>query len=656
MSGVDVAACLEVFAAALEPRPKLTVSQWAERYRVLPAKGAAEPGPWRNSRTPYLVEPMDCLSSHHPAEVVVLMFGSQLGKSEAINNFVGYVIDHAPGPMLFVQPTEGVAEQYSKQRLAPLCEQPPIAGKVKDPRDRDSGNTTLQKEYPGGTLVLRGANSAAGLAGMPMQYAAFDEADRFPDDVADEGDPITVGSQRTRTFAHSRKIIITSTPTVKGSSRVDDEFQRTDQRRYHVPCPECGTFQVLQWTPTADSPGGVVWDPSDPAGTARYQCGHCPARIHPSQRDRMVAQGVWKASAPAGDGKRVGFHLSALVSPWVTWGELAAMFLEAKRAGPVKLKAFVNLQLGEPWDAGEVASVEAKGLELRCERGWGAGRAVEVPAGVAVLTAGVDIQPQRGCVVIEVVGWGEGLESWSVDYLTIDGDPTNMPPKGVWAELEAALSRRYSHPVLGEIGIKAVCIDTGASTQNVYRFVKPRQRRRWWGVKGREDHGQPIWPAKPSKAGGIELRSINVDQAKEDVYWRLRVREPGPNFCHFPTGRDPAYFEELTAETLRTVYRQGRGRKQWVLPDGKRNEALDVRVYAYAAVLGLVAQRAVRLTAPSPKRQVAAQEPPRASQVDTRETRSQDAPGARAPASRNPAPPARRPRRGGWWDGVLDGW
>lgn len=649
----ESAELLRAFAATLEPRPKLTVSQWAERYRVLPAKSSAEPGPWRNSRTPFAVEPMDCLSSHHPADTVVCMFGSQMCKSEILNNFTGYVVDHAPGPILFVQPTEGVAEQYSKQRIAPMCEQAPLAGKIRDPRERDAGNTVLLKEFPGGMLVLRGANSAAGLAGMPMQYVVFDEVDRFPDDVGDEGDPITVGTQRTRTFSHSRKVVITSTPTVKGASRVEAEFLTTDQRRYFVPCPDCGAFQILKWTATEGAPGGVVWDSSDPRRTARYQCAHCSAKIHPNKRDSMVAAGHWEATAP-GDGRRVGFHISSICSPWVTWGELAEMFLEAKRAGPSKLKAFVNLQLGEPWDAGEVASVEAKGLELRCERGWGAGKAIEVPAAAAVLTCGIDIQPARGCVVLEVVAWGAGLESWSVDYLTIDGDPTTMPPRGIWAELDAALARKYRHPILGEIPIRAVCIDTGASTQNVYRYVKPRQRRRVWGIKGREDHGQPIWPAKPSKAGGIELRSINVDQAKEDVYWRLKLRDPGPGFAHFPVGRDPAFFEELTAETLRTVYRHGRGRKQWVVRNGQRNEALDVRVYAYAAILGLIAQRAVKLTAPTkPKRGAA---PPVEPIVDSHLDAAQDTSGAPVRASTASRPRRAKPPARGWWAGMLDNW
>lgn len=637
------------FARGLRPRDKLTVSEWADRYRILPAKGAAEPGPWRTSRTPYLREPMNAMSSHHPAEVVVLKMASQVGKSEAINNLTGYVIDHDPGPVLMVQPTIEAAQQYSTQRIAPMCEVPPLAGLVAEPRSSDGVNTQLVKEFPGGVLVLRGANSAAGLSSMPIRVAIFDEVDRYPVDVDDNGDPITVGTQRTATYAHSRKVVITSTPTVKGASRVDVEFEQTDQRVYEVPCPHCGTLQALRWSPSETHRGGVVWEATDPEGTAQYRCGECLALIHPRHKPAMVAAGRWRATAP-GNGRRYGYQLSALYSPWRTWGELAAMFLQAKSEGPGKLKAFVNLQLGESWDAGEVSTADARGLKLRMETGWGAGCDLEVPAKACVLTAGVDVQPVRGCVVVEVVAWGEGLESWSIDYVQIDGDPQAPPPKGVWAELDAFLSRSYRHPVLGQMPIRAVCVDTGAATTQVYAFVRPRQKRRVWGIKGDEDRGQPIWPDKVSRnrnKGAIELRNINTGQAKEDVYWRLRIPQPGPGFSHFPAGRDAAYFEELTAETQRQEMHRGRGRRRWVIREGIRNEALDCRVYAYAAVLGLIRQRAVTLAPPKLR---PGADPPVFATVDA--TAVQVQPTAKPRRAAKPPPK----NRGDWWSGVLDGW
>ena len=258
----------------------------------------------------------------------------------------------------------------------------------------------------------------------------------------------------------------------------------------------------------------------------------------------------------------------------------------------------------------------------------------------------------RGCIVLEVVAWGEGYESWSLDYLRIDGDPTLPPPGGIWRELDAALSRRYQHPVLGDLPVRAACVDTGAATNNAYAFVRPRQKRRVWAVKGRDDQGQPIWPdkVKSRNRGGVDLRSINTGQAKEDIFHRLRVRTPGPGFCHFPVGRDAAYFEELTAETQRITYRNGRGKRQWVVREGARNEALDVRVYAYAALLGLVRQRVVALKAPTSK---ATMEPTAAPPLDTTPEQRDAAAAPRAPRRTTPAPPAKR-RRASHWSEVLD--
>lgn len=643
------AALLTILADALTPKPKLTVGEWAERYRTLPDT-QAEPGPWRNSRTPWAVEPMEALSAHHPAEVVVLQWGSQLAKSETGNNWFGYVVDHEPGTMLMVQPTVSMCEQYSKQRIAPMTEVPPLAGKIRDARERDSGNTTLLKEFPGGSLLMRGANSPSGLSGLAIRYAFFDEVDQYEADIDDQGDPITVGSQRTRTFVSGRKILITSTPTIKGASRIEKELSDCTVRHYFVPCPLCGTFQVLQWTPTEACRGGVVWEPQDPRGTAAYQCAECMERIPATQRDRMVAEGVWRVTQQ-GDPLRWGYKISSLYSPWISWGELAEMFLRAKREGPSKLKPFVNLQLGETWDVGEVSAVEARGLMLRLEKGWGAGYGIEVPEAACVLTAGVDVQSVRGSIIVEVVAWGEGLESWSIDYLRIDGDPTNPPPKGVWGELDRALSRTYMHPTLGPMTIKATCVDTGDNSTNCYAFVRPRQKRRVWGVKGAsEDNGKPIWPDKVSKSnkGKIDLRVINVSQAKEDVYWRLRVNTPGPGYSHFPAGRDEAYFDELTSEALKVEYKGGRGRKKWVLAEGRRNEALDVRVYAYAAVLGLIRQKAITLTAPRPRPNT---QPTQAQAViDSAEHAVQTRAEAR------PAPRPKRKARSNWWGSVLEDW
>jgi len=656
------------FAASLEPPPYLTPSQWAERYRVLTKKEAGEYGPFRFDRAPFQREPLDVLAHEHPAEVVVLMWGSALGKSEAVgNNWVGYVADYAPTSMLMVQPTIGEAEKYSKKRIAPLFAQPPLSEKVKDPRERDSGNTILDKEFPGGHLTLVGANSPNGLSGTHVCDAFCDEVDRWNDGNDADGDRLGMVLQRQKTFVN-RKTLITSTPTIHKVSRVEAEVLDTDMRRYFVPCPHCGAFQVLKFTPGEYSAimkplegtkwdngrGGLIWDHGKPE-TARYQCAHCLQAIEHSQKGAMLTAGHWEATRETSDKTRVGFLLSGLYSPWNTWGEIAKEFVRAKKDGPNALRKFINLVLGEAWDAGELSSVEAKGLAGRVEKGWGAGRSIEVPSGAVVLTAGVDIQPHRGYVAMEVVAWGDGFESWSVDYLRIDGDPTALPAKGiwspstpnrsVWAELAAALRRKYKSADGRDMEIRATCVDTGDQSTNVYKFVREAPRaRRIYGIKGRNDG--PIWPDKVSHqvTGRIDLRNVNVHEAKTDIYHRLRAPIGQPGCSHFPDGRSDDYFDELTAEVLVTAKTKGIRKQTWELAAGRRNEALDCRVYAYAAIHALVRQGAVKIA------QAMAKSAQTTERVDS---------GAFAPEAVTVAPRPRRERRrrpaayagasGDWW-------
>jgi phage terminase large subunit GpA-like protein len=660
---------LDGFTDSMVPPPFLTPSEHAERYRVLVKGEAAEHGPFRFDRAPYQREPLDCLAPEHPSEVVVLMFGSATGKSEVGNCWISYVADYAPAPTLMVQPTIGEAEKYSRKRMAPLFAQPPLSLKVKDPRERDSGNTILEKHFPGGSLTLVGANSPNGLSGSHVCNLFADEVDRWNDGNDADGDRLGMAQQRLKTYVN-RKALVTSTPTIHKVSRIEAETLDTDMRRYFVPCPHCGAFQVLKFTPGEYSAimkplegtkwdngrGGLIWDNGKPE-TARYQCAHCLHPIEHSQKGAMLTAGHWEATRETTDKTRVGFLLSGLYSPWNTWGEIAKEFVRAKRDGPNALRKFVNLVLGEAWDAGELSSVESKGLAARVEKGWGAGKPIEVPAGAVVLTAGVDIQPHRGYIAVEVVAWGDGFESWAIDYLRIDGDPTALPAKGiwspstinrsVWAELAAALRRQYRSANGGVFEIRASCVDTGDQSTNVYKFVREAPRaRRVYGVKGRQDDGSPIWPEKVSKGnlGRIDLRVINTGQAKTDIYHRLRTPLGQPGCSHFPDGRAEDYFDELTAEVLVTAKTKGIRRQSWELAAGKRNEALDCRVYAYAAVHALIRQGAVKIA------KAMASTEPTTERIDS---------SARVPEAVTVAPRPRRERRarsasyagasGDWW-------
>jgi phage terminase large subunit GpA-like protein len=563
----------EAFLQGMRPDPLLTVSEWADANRMLASVASGEPGPWRTNRTPYLKEVMDCLSPSSPLERVVAMFGSQLGKTECGLNWVGYAVQHAPGPMLMVQPTVEMAKRYSKQRVGPLIESSPVLReRIKPARAKDSGNTVLSKEFPGGILLMTGANSAVGLSSAPIRYLFMDEVDRFPGDADGEGDPVALAIQRTANFSN-RKILLTSTPTIKGFSRVEAAYAESDQRRYWLPCPECGEFQILEWKQ-------VRWPKSD-REKAHYICIHCENKIQNHQKGWMLENGKWIAEAE-GDGKTAGFHLSSLYSPhgWTSWGEIAVEHGQVYK-DPSRLKVWVNTKLGETWEE-DADRIEGEGLLSRRED-WGN----LLPPGVAILTAGVDVQDDR--LELEVVGWGKDEESWSVDYRVLWGDPSSP---AVWKDLDSFLSQTFSHSrEVPDLSIRAVALDTGGHhTLKAYSFCRARQGRRIWAIKGRGGMGVSIWPRRPSRnnKGKVPLFIVGVDACKEAIYARLRLEESGPGCCHFPMERDVEYFKQLTAEAVVTRYHKGRPTREWKKRDSDRNEALDCRVYALASLQGII--------------------------------------------------------------------
>ncbi|GIX11631.1 phage terminase large subunit family protein [Elioraea sp.] len=413
MSGLDLldelgrfdgdAEILQAWRDGMMPEPALLVSEWADRHRLLGSRGSAEPGPWRTARTPYLREIMDALSPAHPARRVVFMKGAQVGGTECGNNWIGYVIHHAPGPMLVVQPTTELAKRFSDQRIDPLVEETPaIRERVAPARSRDSGNRQLSKEFPGGQLVMTGANSAVGLRSMSARFLFLDEIDAYPGDVEGEGDPIALAEARARTFGWRRKVFLVSTPTIAGLSRIEREYLATDQRRYFVPCPHCQAMQWLRFE-------RLVWDERHPE-TARYLCEACDGAIGEQHKAAMLAAGEWRPTAEPSDPHAIGFHISALYSPpgWMPWSEIARLWLAAQ-GDDRAIKTFRNTVLGETWqEAGEAPDWQR--LYDRREH-WPPGT---VPMGGLLLTAGVDVQRDR--LEASVWAWGRGLESWFVDH------------------------------------------------------------------------------------------------------------------------------------------------------------------------------------------------------------------------------------------------
>jgi len=545
----------------MTPPPRLSVAQWADQKRMLDSQSSAEPGRWLTSRAEYQRGVMDACSDPAVREVV-FMCAAQLGKSECLNNTIGYYMDYDPCPILLMQPTLDLAMAYSKDRITAglLKSTPSLRDKVKDSKVKDSGNTHLHKVFPGGALSLVGSNSPSSLASRPIRVVLCDEVDRYSVSAGEEGDPISLAKRRTATF-WNRKIILVSTPTSKGASRIETAYEESDQRRYFVPCHDCETEQTLKWSQ-------VHWDNEDHR-SARYICEHCGSIWTDSDRNKAVSRGRWVATRPFIG--VAGFHLNALYSPWAVLADAVEEFLAARK-DPMRLKTFVNTFLGETWEE-RGDQVDDYAISKRKES------YPAMPEEVVLLTAGVDVQDDR--LEVEIVGWGAGEESWQIDYHIIYGDPS--APR-LWAQLDEILLKTYDHPTGEDMVIRATCVDSGGHhTRAVYNYAKTRAGHRVFAIKGVGGEGKPIiGRASRNNVGKVPLYAVGVDTAKELHYSRLRIEEPGPGYCHFQAKRDDEYFRQLTAEKMVTTYHKGYPKRAWV-KTRTRNEALDVRVYAIAA-------------------------------------------------------------------------
>lgn len=571
------------FFSSFKVPTRRTVTQWANEKRILPAKGSAAPGQYRSERTPYLEEPMDALSVLSGVEITVMMFAAQTGKSESGNNWVGYVIDEAPGPMLLVQPTVDNAKRYSKQRISPMIlETPSLAEKVSDNKSRDASNTMLEKDFPGGMLIMGGANSAAGLRSMPIRYFFGDEISNWPADVDGEGDPLELALERLNSYGRKGKVLLTSTPGLKGVCRIEQWYLKTDQRRYFVPCPHCGHMHVLDWANFV-IPRAEITGKYEPA-KAYMTCPDCGGMLEERHKTDMLRRGQWRSTCPENiDATRRGYHLSALYSPvgWKSWAKIARQWLEAQ-GNPKKLQAFANNVLAVTWKA-EGESIEGSDIQGRAEEYDGTKM---LPESVMLITMGVDVQPDR--LEIEVIGWGAGEESWSIEYRVLMGDPEGPL---VWQQLDLLLATEYQHPSGVRLRSARTFVDTGgANTVAVYKYVKPRAEIGVFGIKGRGGDGIPaVGNPTRSNIEKIPLVPLGTFVLKDQHYGRLSMAEPGPGYCHFPKHYNAPFFTGLTAEEVRTkVNKKGFPVREWCKKsEHMRNEPLDCRIYGTAAMMSL---------------------------------------------------------------------
>lgn len=546
-------------AKVLAPPPRLMVSDWADRYRRLSSESSAEPGQWNTSRAEYQRGIMDALNDPR-TERVVLMTSAQVGKTEILLNAIGYYMDYDPSPIMVLQPTLDMAKTFSKDRLAPMLrDSPALKDKVGDPRSRDSDNTVLHKKFTGGHVTIVGANSPSSLASRPVRILLADEVDRYPPSAGEEGDPLSLAIKRTTTF-WNRKMVFVSTPTIKGYSRIEQEYENSTREEWKVACPHCGEYQAFRWSQIRFDDGTM-------------ECPNCRSRFDEFVWKRQP--GKWVAREE-NQGSR-GFHLNELASPWRRWEEVIADFKKAKDS-PELLKTWVNTSLGESWE--EKSDTDASLVMKRREQYM-----AQVPDEVLLLTCGVDVQDDR--LELEVVGWSHGKESWGIEYQVFIGDTSQEP---VWKQLDHYLQKEFTYADGAGIHITSTCIDSGGHrTSEVYKFCRAREHRRIFAVKGRGGEGIPFI-GKPSRNNreNAALFVLGVDQGKATIISRLKINFEGDGYCHFPmkkeTGYNEDFFEGITSESMRIITKKGVRKVTWVKRPGVRNEPLDCRNYATAAM------------------------------------------------------------------------
>ncbi|MCE1053839.1 phage terminase large subunit family protein [Pseudomonas alloputida] len=580
----------EAYCRGLTPDPELWVDEWADEYMRIPRDtGAAEPGKYRTARTPYAREPMRCLSPAHPCKRVVTKVASQLMKTQIALNWIGALIHMAPSNILTLLPSLGLAKRVSSRIGKTIDATPELKARVAANRSRDARNTMDTKEFEGGTLYATTAGSAANLSELSARYIYGDEVDRWDVDVDQEGDGIKLAEARGSTFGRNAKFYFSSSPLIKGASRIDDLFMMGDQRHYYVPCPTCGHMQVLKWERLLYSAD---------FSTVHYQCEgpECDVLIDEHHKAEMLAKGEWRAHA-LGDGETVSFHLNALYAPlgWHSWTMLAREFEGAKRAqdrGDLEpMQVFYNTRLAEVWDSA-VEQTKAEVLQARAlHEDYVLGT---LPVGALALTASVDVQANR--LELMVMAWGTGMERWVVDHQVIPGDPAD---ERTWSLLDERLKVRYRHPCGVSLSILATGIDSGGHhTHEVYQFARVRRWRNVFALKGASKPGRPVIAQRPSQVdvtwkgqterNGAELWIVGTDTAKDWIYNRYSF-EKGPGALHFAKDLPDEFFQQCVAERKVARYVKGYKRIEWVKGKADRNEALDLMVYnlAMANFLGL---------------------------------------------------------------------
>jgi phage terminase large subunit GpA-like protein len=589
-----------------QPPPTLTVSEWAEKNRILPPGTSVRPGPWKTES--FQREIMDCILDPDVREIDY-MKSTQVGYSETLNNIIGYFIDANPRPMMMVQPIEQSAKEYSQKRIDPMLEACEcLRGKVRETGNSNKHGSQKLKQFDGGFIKIVGANSAPGLRSDYVPVILFDEIEGYPDDVKGEGDPIDIATRRSDTDPEA-KIFKGSTPAKpKGFSRIEAAYEKSSQARYFVPCPSCGCFQALAWRGVfylvgdsyefAEGDHNLKYEVNDTGDvieeSVKYICASCEEPIAEQNKRRMLDLGRWVHKYPERRHVR-GFHINALYSPWKpVWSSMATEWRDAKD-NPEKLKTFVNLRLGETWNEG-ANNFNAHTLAARkheYEYADAAKLQLIVPEGVGVLVAAADVQHNR--IEAQIIGFGKGEESWLIAHEIFYGDPalqSEDPDTGgeVWQQLDDFLLKQWQHKNGLLMRPAITLVDSGDNSDAVYKFVMPRQNmaRRVFACKGVDYLAKPVLVQEGvAKKNTIRLWSIHTYMTKDRIFARMKLKAPGPGYMHFPEWTTDEYLAQMTGEKkIPVTVRRTRVTKH-IYVKTHRNEALDMTVYCHAGLVVL---------------------------------------------------------------------
>lgn len=629
----------------LRPPPRMNLPDWADTYRHLSSAAGAVGGKWQTNRVEIARGPM--MSMTEPGvSTISIMCSTQTMKTSLLENVIGYFVHLDPCPILLLQPKDESVDAFSKERITPMISSTPVLSelmgggdatmggsfdldrpKSKNKKATDGDNTLKFKRFPGGFLAMVSAGSPTNLAMRAIRIVLLDEVDKY--EPTKEGDPILLAEERMATFTTSALSIRVCSPTWEETSRIYKSFLLGDQRRAYCACPHCNEeitldfFEHVHWAKDAD--GNHLPD------TAVIICDRCGTDWTEAQRMRIATtkhairyyqtrpfvccgelqepmktrKWEWREDLQVGyalcrhcgeravDNSHASFQASKLYSPFSTIKGLAGKWLDTKD-DPEARQTFYNTQLGITFKADVAKELSGNALSKRKEV-----YQAQIPEGVVALTFGADVQSEgknnTGRIEVEVVGWGLHEESWSIETKVFHGDPAKPQ---VWAELDEYLQSPFMHQRGFNMFLQAGCIDSGGhNTQDVYNFARQRTGRNIWAIKGASDKTgtwSPIWPPKGSDAkkqrkyrAGFRPIILGVNAAKEAIRQRLLIEEPGPGYCHFDSKRDDWWFEQLTSERLVLSKKNGTVTRSWVLQKGRRNEALDCRVYAYAALQGM---------------------------------------------------------------------